>query len=608
MSSYKFDEDAEKQDVPDLAQHAEFHFKDADVEDVVTRARRERLETEERAIEAKRLAGLPLASTVENETTPADALKLDEPWVAPTPVAPSPASAPVHAQTQDAEELNEDFLVWPDIPPEAAAPTPPQPTPAAPATPAAITSAAAPRMKAPDTSGPRPRAASQSAAQAAAAQAAAQATPQATSAARTAAKAAPRQSAAGAQAPGATPAARPAAQAPARPMGAAAVPKPAAPAAAPAAAETIETDALHIVPRFDVRRAIDKFDPIAMLVAQIAAVAMVISLGYILWGVFGGSIGQANSANAAQAAANIAIAAKVFRFGAVALALSSILLMLDESSLGPGLAITGIALHFGSAPLLATLGSSKAILHLIENARSLGFALLVLGVLKGTVDLIRWIIDRPNRMRAGATVGSKAKLDAKQLRIAATSTMFSPCWNLAFCREIVRVKCPAFLARKRCWKFGRGCLCDQEMVTRIMSGASLEVIKAPTAMSTRKPPCNRCSIFLEHQSMKFKMLSPLAVPLTIVIGAIAWPIYQNLWAASGARLAGLWRTLSFSATTAASNAANNAAQKPSDIDQYQLQPEQVAHVAQTMLGVLLIFFLLIYIAKFLEWAIIKMNW
>jgi hypothetical protein len=69
---------------------------------------------------------------------------------------------------------------------------------------------------------------------------------------------------------------------------------------------------------------------------------------------------------------------------------------------------------------------------------------------------------------------------------------------------------------------------------------------------------------------------------------------------------GLWGKLSFTATqpTVAATPGSAAA----FASQYQMSPDQVRAAAQTMFGVLLGFFVLIYISKFIEWAIYKMKW
>ena len=116
----------------------------------------------------------------------------------------------------------------------------------------------------------------------------------------------------------------------------------------------------------------------------------------------------------------------------------------------------------------------------------------------------------------------------------------------AVCREVIRKQCPAYLAKKRCWKFGRGCYCDEEMISRIIRGESLDVIKAPTRMSREgKPPCGRCYIYIEHQSHKFRMLSPLALPATLAGIFFGWPYYLQAFKVLDKAMDAVWKSLNF---------------------------------------------------------------
>ncbi|HEX8552403.1 MAG TPA: hypothetical protein VF681_12715 [Abditibacteriaceae bacterium] len=561
MSGFRLDDTEDNgEPTPDLAQHSEFHFKDREVEEAIQRAKQEKLAREEAEWEARRAEEARRKSTVEIDATfeafddgVAKPVRRDE---LPEAFAPQP---PIQAPPQAAAASTAPVVTTSSNPPAPKVPTPKIALP------------------------PIDMGAAQAATQA----------PAKPQAAAPVAPAAPRPAAKVPAVVNTVPTARTAA---------ANIPAPKTVVEAPVLPEITAED---MVGRssFSLRPWLDKTDPIAMVISQIAAVAGVLALGYILWGIFGGQIGDPKAPRAAQSAQNIALAAQVFRWAAIALAISSISLMLDVAALGPALVIGGMALHFGATPLFASVGNSRATLFLIENARSLGWTLLLLGIFKSTIDVARWAIERPNRLRAQAVVGRGAKLEKKQQNIAANSTMFSPCWNLPFCREVVRVKCPAFLARTRCWKFGRGCLCDQELVQRAINNAPVEVIKSPTEMSRRKAPCGQCAIFLEHQSLKYKMISPVAIPMTIIAAVMGWPYYEKLWTLGTKGLTGLWQNLSFSATKVATTKAT-----PSDMDQYDIPPEQIAQWGMNMIGVLLAFMLLIYISKFIEWAILKQKW
>src|SRR5690606_15002635 len=96
---------------------------------------------------------------------------------------------------------------------------------------------------------------------------------------------------------------------------------------------------------------------------------------------------------------------------------------------------------------------------IIVPLRTAGYVLTVVGLIKGLLDLVLWFTELPTRMKQRADVGVDKKAEPAQQKVAAHANMFSPCWKLPFCREVIRKQCPAFLAKKRCWKFGRGCYC-----------------------------------------------------------------------------------------------------------------------------------------------------
>jgi hypothetical protein len=140
------------------------------------------------------------------------------------------------------------------------------------------------------------------------------------------------------------------------------------------------------------------------------------------------------------------------------------------------------------------------------------------------------------------------------------------------------------------------------MIGRIIRGEALEVIKAPTRLSRQgKPPCGRCHIYLEHQGYKFKVLSPLAFPGTIALMYFIWPIYSRLFMAF--TTSKIWNTLSFDTTKVTPDAIKT---DPSNVTSAAtLNTEQVAQYATFLIGILLGFFVFVYVSKFIEWAIYK---
>ena len=352
----------------------------------------------------------------------------------------------------------------------------------------------------------------------------------------------------------------------------------------------------------EIRAYIDKAEPVAAAIFRFAAMGAGFAVAFILFSIFVTKIG-AGPIPASQANF-LKIAATVFHLSAVLMAITGIMISLDQKGLGIALVVGGLVLHFG-APwvLLGHVGKTNAVLALVAALRGTGMWLVYLGILRGAYDLMQWIIELPDRKKQRADIGVGRRAEAAQQRIARDANVFSPCWQLPFCREAIRKQCPAFLAKKTCWKFGRGCYCDEEMISRIIKGESIELIKAPTRLSkTGKAPCGRCHIYLEHQGYKYKMLSPLALPVTGIIMFFFWPFWTKFFMAfSNAKF---WDAISFDkakftpdglATTSVVDA--NA----------QVSQEQVAQIATILLGVLIGFFVLIYVCKFIEWFVYKLK-
>ena len=112
--------------------------------------------------------------------------------------------------------------------------------------------------------------------------------------------------------------------------------------------------------------------------------------------------------------------------------------------------------------------------------------------------------------------------------------VFAKCWQLPFCHDAVRELCPAFKAHKTCWKFGRGCNCDPDLVETLIASrtagpgrgardsegafirAELEA-EAPKSRSEKTIPCAKCPIYTEHQRRKFRVINPVLIVFTVAL-------------------------------------------------------------------------------------------
>lgn len=143
----------------------------------------------------------------------------------------------------------------------------------------------------------------------------------------------------------------------------------------------------------------------------------------------------------------------------------------------------------------------------------------------------------------------------------------SPCWHLPYCRDYLVEMCPAFKAKKRCWKFGGGCFCDSRMIEAMLMGLAKQGAKGTSGGQAylrseidarnnvakhrqKKTPCHRCFIYLEHQKLKYDVLNPLMYPLTAGLMYFGYePVIKPLWTQIQGWLTNLWATLAFQEVT-----------------------------------------------------------
>jgi len=349
--------------------------------------------------------------------------------------------------------------------------------------------------------------------------------------------------------------------------------------------------------------------PIALWLVRVSVLFAAGSAAFILINLIHGNLAAASPlASSEQLLHPLRLASLTLEISLITLACCLTLLFFSTAAVAFSVLVLGIFLHLGTPLLLFNqVGRTAATGIIVLPLRQAGIVLIALGLIKYGIDAMFWIRQLPERMQARADIGVAEKAEPAQRRLAKNSNAFSPCWQLPFCREVIRKQCPAYLARKTCWKFGRGCYCDEEMISRIIRGESLDTIKAPTRMSRKgKPPCGRCYIYLEHQSHKFRLYSPLAVPATVIGVYALWPIYTKVFNGFNQYLNKFWDLVSFNPRNLATGPLKIDPQSVKDMS--QLNPDQVTHVALVIFGVLLGFMMLIYISKFIEWAIYTAKW
>lgn len=280
-------------------------------------------------------------------------------------------------------------------------------------------------------------------------------------------------------------------------------------------------------------------------VLNIALIAFVISLGYILYGIFSGALNQLDAAQSARLASNLTLMGEILTVSAFLAALSLVVMTLEEVAYTVLIGMVGAAMVFGMPILVASnlqgaaTGPAMAIKLWTNNA---GMSILfVVG--------LRLVLEIANQIRSVAirTTAEQAEDDTTVTKKKKYKKpgLWDRCWDMPYCHDAVREVCPAYKARRSCWRYGYGCNCDPSLIeTLIRTGGASKGKTAVKATSTQKLqdgayvrsdlqadgkagtvertiPCRKCPIFIEHQRQKFRIVNPIAIILTLVGFAFA---------------------------------------------------------------------------------------
>jgi len=217
--------------------------------------------------------------------------------------------------------------------------------------------------------------------------------------------------------------------------------------------------------------------------------------------------------------------------------------------------VLGLILLFGVPALVANYAQSET-----PAATAVAFwgtltakALILIAALRILYEIYRSLAEGSQRRKEPEDEARRAR---EKLRKPPRESIFARCWQMPFCHDAVRELCPAFKARKTCWKFGRGCNCDPDLVetlirsraagptprARSVEGAFIRAeLEADTTRrrSERTIPCSKCPIFTEHQRRKFRLINPLLILGTLAaIVALAEPL-GRIYSALARGIAGL---------------------------------------------------------------------
>ncbi len=345
------------------------------------------------------------------------------------------------------------------------------------------------------------------------------------------------------------------------------------------------------------------------------AAASALALIYLVLAVLTGALAQASTATDASRFTWVGL---LLTYGVIALCLALMIRNYEDDSLIVIFGIAGAAVYLG-LPMLLQFGLARSADASVVNrsVQILNGQFMFLGLFVWAVAALRACVFAVDRLISGDDAEGLptsnrdiiSKVAARPLKpnVATRKGPFARCWEQPHCIDFIREVCRPYAEKRSCWKLQTGCMCDVRYLYEAMRKDNTMGIRADEGMDDlipdaesmggggheRKLYCKDCRIYLEHQRRKFKVLSPLAVPITIVIVLALTPLfsvaYHGLIAAVGRGIGFMWLT----------DARETVAQRFVD----DMSNQTAVYAALVMFGL----FLLSAVMRFIEWMTLEMK-
>ena len=260
------------------------------------------------------------------------------------------------------------------------------------------------------------------------------------------------------------------------------------------------------------------------------AILFVLGLVYLLYAVLFANLDSQSFTPQDQARIrdNLALAGNALLLGAGFIVIGLAWNYLEEPLVGVAL-LVGAALFYWGLPLL--IGQFSALPNpgmlgdfALSRLRNVAWVLFPPGLLLTVFVSLSHAI---KRLRYGSSLDQTLRLGAGVGKQQVSQRFLGKCWQLPYCRDYVRERCPIYHARRTCWREGVGCMCEEKNIALALKDVRIsddpeknaKYIPHNTTLSKRelKQRCNECVIYNEHQRQKYQLLAPLTVGTVIGI-------------------------------------------------------------------------------------------
>lgn len=195
----------------------------------------------------------------------------------------------------------------------------------------------------------------------------------------------------------------------------------------------------------------------------------------------------------------------------------------------------------------------------VDALRSFLTPLLVVGFVQSVWAFVEYWRSGPTLRRRFVSAGQlvvnlqREREREKRQKRPVLLTPLSPCWKLPVIDKLMCEHCPVMKRKRPCWKLKAGCQCSPNIVDSVLANMAEKMGDVSWLRSSplfewrkgQKPPCHRCSIYLQHQQIKYDWFAPIAFFAPPVLLFVYWDRYQALYAQAVQWLNQVWSQIAF---------------------------------------------------------------
>ena len=340
--------------------------------------------------------------------------------------------------------------------------------------------------------------------------------------------------------------------------------------------------------------------------AKLFMAAFLVSVAYIVYGIYGGHLSGEIEPRVMK---NIQMMGQIMALSGGLGTICLIVITFDEVAFAVVAGLVGLGLVFGFPLLVAgqlDQGGARAAEVILRWSSVAGqFIVLVVGI-RILVEIVNYILKAPDRQ---AKMSAQQGIEGEKKSTSRSNWILQKCWQMPYCHDAIKDVCPAFKARKNCWRIRQGCNCDPTMIEALIRAGGATRGKGDTSSGKvaqeaymrsdleadiklgsgeRTRECKVCPIFNEHQRQKFNLLNPIIIIAAIVGLLAAYPIMQKLYAVSIVGLSSLASQYTYGASESVSRWIE------------RLDSPAVWVFFYVIVGLVV----MSYVLKFVEWAIL----